>query len=778
MKGIKLFRIKHFVLMGSLGLLLCLLLTITSRASITAQSSLPPAITKAKETAELRFGGSFVSTLDGNAILASLDVAQPFNLPNLGGPPEGNRFSEPLDWTIELVEDGKLFSFMSDHSIATDFVGNPHFAYGQDHLYYAYFDGSAWQSEVVDNDNDVGKYASIALDSLDRPHISYYDSKNQNLKYAHWVGNSWIITIIDTEGDVGIGGTIALDQADNPHISYYDNTNNQLKYAFWTGQNWDYQTVSSGGSRSSLAIDTVGIPHIAYGSGNIFYARPVNGVWEVENIQDPVFPDADYDSPSLALDSENHPHIVYDFSIPNTTIDNLRYVYWTGTSWQRQVIDSNSSSSGISLDVDDNDNWHVSYYNGVNGSLRYASNANGGISQTIDSFIRLQGNILPVSTSLVTDNDNTPHLVYHDIYRHQLKYIRLLSDGSPIEVIDQANNLGQYTSLVIGNESLLLVGYYDGFANDLKFASSENGVWDIQTLQGETAGGSSLAIDSNGYPHISYYGGSSQARELHVSHWNGSTWIDEVIDENIGFLVTSGFYQTALAIDRSGHYHIAYAGDNRLRYAHNINGDWQIYESEVFLLNEAHLDLAIDTFNNPHISFSGSLRLKYATFIDGIWNIQIIDESSFTGEYNSIVLAPNNLAQISYLDKGNSGRYDLKYARNEGNSWEIEIVDSNQRVGEFTSISLDIFGQPCISYYDLTNTALKYACRNGLSWTIQAIDETGTVGLYTSLGFNENTIPYIGYQDAGNGDLKVAIGQPRYQVIYKLFLPVSHHSGE
>ena len=73
-------------------------------------------------------------------------------------------------------------------------------------------------------------YTSLALDSSDNPHISYYDNTNYDLKYA-WYDGTWHTETVDSTGGVGRYTSLALDSSDNPHISYYDSTNDDLKYA-------------------------------------------------------------------------------------------------------------------------------------------------------------------------------------------------------------------------------------------------------------------------------------------------------------------------------------------------------------------------------------------------------------------------------------------------------------------------------------------------------------------------------------------------------------------
>jgi predicted esterase len=94
--------------------------------------------------------------------------------------------------------------------------------------------GQYWDTEVVDATTaDVGLFTSIALDSNNNPHISYYDSTSGYLRYARYDGAAWHLENADMVHDVGRYSSLALDSANNPRISYYDATEDSLKYARW-----------------------------------------------------------------------------------------------------------------------------------------------------------------------------------------------------------------------------------------------------------------------------------------------------------------------------------------------------------------------------------------------------------------------------------------------------------------------------------------------------------------------------------------------------------------
>jgi len=83
-----------------------------------------------------------------------------------------------------------------------------------------------------------------------------------------------------------------------------------------------------------------------------------------------------------------------------------------------------------------------------------------------------------------------------------LKYAYQDAPGWHIQTVDSE---GGYTSLVLDGDRYPHISYYD-YANwDLKYACQDASGWHIQTVDSEGDVGSytSLALDVGGYPHIS-----------------------------------------------------------------------------------------------------------------------------------------------------------------------------------------------------------------------------------------------------------------------------------
>jgi hypothetical protein len=377
-------------------------------------------------------GRNFSLNLAANTDVTAIGVDSGQPITPTGGPVWG--CTKTIGWVVETIDSPEFVGYYT--SIALDSGNRPHISYCKydvtsrvcDDLKYAYYDGSFWQNETVDSAGDVGGYTSIALDSNNRPHISYYDATNDDLKYAYFDGSFWQNETVDSGEDVGEWTSIALDTSDRPHISYYDRTNGDLKYAYFDGSFWQIETVDSAGDVgwfTSIALDTSNRPHISYRdftNQSLKYAYFDGLSWQIETV----------DSgnvgawSSIVLDTNNRPHISY-LDSPASRDLSLKYAYFDGSSWQIEIVDSDDGIVGIftSIALDTNNLPHISYCKNIPGDLKYA--CFDGLSwqiETIDS-----AGYVGWWTSIALDSNNRPHISYcsyasDNDYSGDLKYAR------------------------------------------------------------------------------------------------------------------------------------------------------------------------------------------------------------------------------------------------------------------------------------------------------------------------------------------------------------------
>ncbi|MBI5594896.1 MAG: hypothetical protein HY928_02280 [Elusimicrobia bacterium] len=193
-------------------------------------------------------------------------------------------------WAAAAVASGDLFP----GGLAVDSTGYAHLSYydrAAGDLRYAYWDGTAWQTEAVATAGDVGKFSSLALDPKSRPVVVYFDPANARLMFAtRSVVGLWSGSVVDAGVGVGSTPVVALGPSGEPFVAYIDDGAKLLKAAAWDGTAWSVQIVDSfagGASVGGAALDGAGNLLVSYhdaSGGDLRLARWTGTGWSTGTI--------------------------------------------------------------------------------------------------------------------------------------------------------------------------------------------------------------------------------------------------------------------------------------------------------------------------------------------------------------------------------------------------------------------------------------------------------------------------------------------------------------
>lgn len=271
--------------------------------------------------------------------------------------------------------------------------------------------GSIWSPRTIvgsSKDRD-GWYPSLALDSKDALHLSYFSFSKRQIIYGKMLGSGNFsyetvaqnVNAVDTSLAIGIDNT--------PHILYFDKDTSKLRYFVKRGNGWATSTVGIGDEKCTyypIVISKNNEVHVVYkaASGGLVYSSLQATNWATESID--VSDGAGY-FPSLVLDEAGKPHVSYY----NQVKHQLMYAYKDSGTWKTFTVDNEGDVGKFtSIAVDKGGNVHISYYDEEHKSLKYAS----GQKTTWNRYTVADNGNVGKYNSLILDKNDNPRISYYD----------------------------------------------------------------------------------------------------------------------------------------------------------------------------------------------------------------------------------------------------------------------------------------------------------------------------------------------------------------------------
>jgi hypothetical protein len=373
----------------------------------------------------------------------------------------------------------------------------------------------------------------------------------------------------------------------------------------------------------------------------------VAGRWQTMTIENDAGPYS-----SLAVDQQFVPHVACYL----TTGGNLAYGAWTGSVWAGKAnpggpdqVDSFQTGRYPSLALDQDEYPLIAYHDWGHGHLMFSrwdgSAWRGFVTaegpDTVDTGTSYVGETVGQETSIAVDGNGYPHIVYYDEAEEDVKYVRW--SGS------------SWRGLARGNRP--------------DSVDSDTAIDDRRPA---------IALDADGYPHVSYCNWTDG--DLRYVRWSGSDWVglaDTNAPDTIDGAASSAGHSSSIAIDSQGYPHIAYqaaSGTATAKYARWNGSAWvgltsdtgpEIVPGTTFA---SDVDLALDSEDRPHIAYYDvDLHcLKYVRWNGDAWMgladttaPDIVDLAADVGTFPSLVLDKDDNPHISYWDYTNMA---IKYA--------------------------------------------------------------------------------------------------------------------
>jgi len=390
---------------------------------------------------------------------------------------------------------------------------------------------------------------------------------------------------------------------------------------------------------------------------------------------------------SFTFDEDGSPHVCYLIITPDST--GINYSWRDGESWQSEA-------------------FPIRY-----DELRYWSRP-------------------------VHDSQGSPHLVCSFKDNNSLVYIHREEAGWVAETftVGQGEDKAprERPLLALGPEGAPYIAYpgWDGYL----YCTVRNGTaWETETVDTGVWNAYSMVTDSEGNPGICYF--NSQNGLIYAQRGEMG-W-------NTTLIGTGSIYNAALLFDSQDRPGICYiritysdTKTGELLYARPEEGEWQTVVVAPRIDYSIDPSFLFDKQDRPLIRYVYSDNMIQGLYLAwpeaGQWQSSVIETGGMMiYSLTPLVLDGQGRPQICY----NKGE-DLQYARYDGTAWQtITIATAWDGF-----LAADRDGNPGITYYDETNTALMYAePQNGISTDFSATPPAGPAPLTVQFADESFTPP-------------------------------------
>lgn len=336
------------------------------------------------------------------------------------------------------------------------------------------------------------------------------------------------------------------------------------------------------------------------------------------------------------------------------------------------------------------------------------------------------------------------------------------------ETVDATYTMGAYNSIAVDSSGHPHISYYDWTYYDLKYAYFNGSNWVITTVDGagvDCGNYTSIALDSNDRPHIAY---RSNEGVKYAYLDDQGVWQPEIVVP-IGGSPYLIYAETSLALDSNDTPHICFMAGDSPYYANPVMkyiskdtmGNWTSVEDvdvDPSISNMGSFSIAVDGANTPHIGYYKNSRPWYAmrTGLNSWSTEQIVDNYSYRV---SIATDSSGIPHISFQrDLSSSSTEGLYHAhKSNGIDWTVEPIDLSTVESLYdASITIDSNDNPHIAYNGYASI-LKYAYHDGSQWNVEIVDTDSVISQHVDIAVGPDDEPHISYYRVTGQDLKYAV---------------------